>query len=117
MPALPRAGRARLHYVEREDPGDGRPRNRGTAIIMPLPDFVMRSPALPYHAYATLASPVVRTPRPRTVTTISARLASYRLTTSSYAGVALLTEGRLWMIMAYVRDAASCPGLRVVRCP
>ena len=31
--------------------------------------------------------------------------------------VALLTEGRLWMIMAYVRDAASCPGLRVVRCP
>ena len=91
MPALPRAGRARLHYVEREDPGDGRPRNRGTAIIMPLPDFVMRSPALPYHAYATLASPVVRTPRPRTVTTISARLASYRLTTSSYAGVALIT--------------------------
>ena len=50
MPALPRAGRARLHYVEREDPGDGRPRNRGTAIIMPLPDFVMRSPALPYHS-------------------------------------------------------------------
>ena len=95
MPALPRAGRARLHYVEREDPGDGRPRNRGTAIIMPRPDFVMRSPALPYHAYATLASPVVRTPRPRTVTTISARLASYRLTTSSYAGVVLLTEGRL----------------------
>ena len=62
MPALPRAGRARLHYVEREDPGDGRPRNHGTAIIMPLPNFVMRSPALPYHAYATLASPVVRTP-------------------------------------------------------
>ena len=31
--------------------------------------------------------------------------------------VALLTVGRLWMIMAYVRDAASGPWLRVVRCP
>ena len=90
MPALPRAGRARLHYVEREDPGDGRPRNRGTAIIMPLPDFIMRSLALRYHASAMPASPVVRTPRPRTVTTINPRLAPYRLTTSSYAGVAVI---------------------------
>ena len=86
-PAHPRPGRARLHYVEREDPGDGRRRNRGTAIITPLPAFIMRPLALPYHAYAMPASPVVRTPRPRTVTTINARLTPYRLTTSSYAGV------------------------------
>ena len=46
--------------------GDPAARNRGTAIRMPLPDFIMRSPAPPDHAYATPASPVVRTPRPRT---------------------------------------------------
>ena len=61
LPATPRAGRARLRYVEREDPGDGRPCNRGTASIMPLPDFSLRSLALPYHAYALPASPVART--------------------------------------------------------
>jgi len=41
VPASCRARRARLHYVEREDPGGGHPRPRDTTTIMPSRNSVM----------------------------------------------------------------------------
>src|SRR5690349_24915327 len=49
LPAPWRAGRARLHYVEREDPGDRRPRTASRNSHAPARDLTVRSVTTPRH--------------------------------------------------------------------
>ena len=56
QPASPRAGRARLHYVEREDPGDGHPQ--------PPRRNGHRPGAALHHARSQARAPAPRPPRP-----------------------------------------------------
>ena len=85
LPASPRAGRARLHYVEREDPGDGHPQPpRGTAIVpartsaCPQPGPGIRAPA----ARPRQRPAVARTPAHKLVPEAIRKLSPNHLTDS-----------------------------------
>ena len=84
-----RAGRARLHYVEREDPGNGRP-DRAAPPSCPaeLQHALTHASqiACPRHLALTGATRS-KNPQATRITTINATISPYRLTTSSYAGV------------------------------
>jgi hypothetical protein len=77
-----RAGRARLHYVEREDPGDGRP-NRAArpACLAELQHALTHDSriARPRHLVFTGATRS-KNPQATTVTTINTTSFPYRLT-------------------------------------
>ena len=61
-----RAGRARFHYVAREDPGDGHPRTARHTTIMPprnsaMPSLTLQD-RLPGRHLAFTGTPAARTP-------------------------------------------------------
>jgi hypothetical protein len=90
-----RAGRARLHYVEREDPGDGRPdRAARPSRLAELQHALTHASqiACPRHLALTGATRS-KNPQATRIITINATVFPYRLTTSSYAGVKAVPVG------------------------
>ena len=98
MPASCRARRARLHYVEREDPGWQAPRPRCITTIMPprgapaCPHTRARTAFLRHPAHTGITRS--KNPQARTITTSSTQTFPDRLTNVS---LRWLSPVRIWV--------------------